>query len=76
MSQAHNGSKMLLELPMHTTTPTVRVGSLVFYVGELLQKRDKSFYIPERFFSRQGQLHALGWRVTRSTVSALIFGVS
>lgn len=73
MSQAHNGSKMLLELPLHTTTPAVRVRGLIFYVGELLQRSDWSFYIPERFFSRQGQLYALGWRVSCSTVGVSIF---
>ncbi|KAJ3002667.1 hypothetical protein NUW54_g5724 [Trametes sanguinea] len=50
MSQVQNGAKMLLELPSEISSPAVRVGGHIFFVNELLQCQDGSFFIPERFF--------------------------
>jgi hypothetical protein len=60
LSEAHHGSKMLLKLPMEVTTLTVYVNGLVFFVRKLLERTDRSFYIPKHFLYCQDQLYALG----------------
>ena len=78
MSQIHNGQKMLLDLPQHVTTPTVRVDDWIYFVGELLQRKSGAYFIPERFFTRntggqgpgqQQELFSLGRSAVRSSVS-------
>ena len=78
MSQIHNGQKMLLDLPQHVTTPTVRVDDRIYFVGELLQRKSGAYFIPERFFTRntgglgpgqQQELFSLGRSAVRSSVS-------
>ena len=80
MSQIHNGQKMLLDLPRHVTTPTVRVDDRIYFVGELLQRKSGAYFIPERFFTRntgeqgpgqQQELFSLGRNAVRSSVSGL-----
>lgn len=78
MSQVHNGEKMLLDLPLDVTTPAVRVDEKIYFVGELLQRASGSYFIPERFFTRNKphctrgeepkELYSLGREVIRSNV--------
>jgi hypothetical protein len=78
MSQVHNGEKMLLDIPSDVTTPAVRVNDKIYFVGELLQRISGSYFIPERFFTRDipnhtrgedgKELYSLGWEVARSEV--------
>jgi hypothetical protein len=79
MSQVHNGAKILLDRPADVGTMTVRVNGLIFFPGELLQRRSGAYFIPERFFTRpchqahpqQGQddeIFSLGWDVVRLEV--------
>lgn len=76
MSQVWNGRKMLLDLPPHLATPTARNAGKIFWVNELTQLADNSYFIPSRFFYLVNQenhsrraLTALGWRVVRQQVS-------
>ncbi|KIO17254.1 hypothetical protein M407DRAFT_33083 [Tulasnella calospora MUT 4182] len=70
MSQVWNGRKMLLDLPPHFVTPTARNAGKIYWINELAQLVDNSYFIPSRFFhlvdekdhSRRA-LTALGWRV-------------
>lgn len=50
MSQVHHGSKMLLDLPSEMASPAVRVDGHIYFTNELLQCKDHSLFIPERFF--------------------------
>ena len=50
MSQVHNGSKMLSELPPEIAPPAVRVNNAVYFANELVQLSNNTFFIPERFF--------------------------
>ena len=51
MSEVWNGYKMLLDGPQGISTPTVKVHNEIFFVNELLQREDRSYFIPERFFA-------------------------
>ncbi|KAH9941761.1 uncharacterized protein BXZ73DRAFT_41717, partial [Epithele typhae] len=50
VSQVHDGSKMLQDLPDELSSPAVRVRGHIFFVNELLQTIHGTLYIPERFF--------------------------
>ncbi|KAH9913799.1 uncharacterized protein BXZ73DRAFT_55315, partial [Epithele typhae] len=50
VSEVHDGSKMLQDLPDELSSPAVRVRGRIFFVNELLQTIHGTFYIPERFF--------------------------
>lgn len=76
MSQVWNGRKMLLDLPPHLATPTARNAGKIFWVNELTQLVDHSYFIPSRFFYLVNEgdrskrvLMALGWKVVCEQVS-------
>ena len=43
---------MLFDIPPTLVVPTVCVNDRIFFVGELLQQSDGTYFIPERFFYR------------------------
>lgn len=49
-SQAFHGHKMLLDSPQGIATPCAKVRGKVYFVNELLQCVNGSFFIPERFY--------------------------
>ncbi|KAI0752256.1 hypothetical protein BC629DRAFT_1297219, partial [Irpex lacteus] len=49
-SQAFHAHKMLLDSPQGIATPCAKVRGQVYFVNELLQCLDGSFFIPERFY--------------------------
>lgn len=49
-AQVFHGSKMLFDISPALVVPTVFVNEHVFFVGELLQQSDGSYFILERFF--------------------------
>ncbi|KAF8259436.1 hypothetical protein EI94DRAFT_1440876, partial [Lactarius quietus] len=51
-AQVLHGSKMLFDIEPALVVPTVSVNRHIFFVGELLQQSDGSYFIPERFFYR------------------------
>ncbi|KAH9028757.1 hypothetical protein EDB85DRAFT_1867621, partial [Lactarius pseudohatsudake] len=50
-SQIFHGSKML-DVSSALVVPTVCVDGRIFFVNELLQNQDRTYFIPERFFYR------------------------
>ncbi|KAL0567444.1 hypothetical protein V5O48_014549 [Marasmius crinis-equi] len=52
MSELKHGWKWLIETPRDMLTITARVGGKLYFVGELLQCRDGSYFIPDRFFTK------------------------
>lgn len=51
-AQVFHGSKMLFDISPNLVVPTVSVNKHIFFVGELLQQLDGTYFIPERFFYR------------------------
>ena len=51
MSQVFHGSKVH-DMPSALVVPTVCVNNRIFFVDELLQNQDNTYFIPERFFYR------------------------
>ena len=51
-AQVFHGSKMLFDIPSSLVVPTVSVNERIFFVGELLQQLDGTYFILERFFYR------------------------
>ncbi|KAH8991022.1 hypothetical protein EDB92DRAFT_1778446, partial [Lactarius akahatsu] len=49
-AQVFHGSKMLFNIPSTLVVPTVCVNEHIFFVGELLQQFDGSYFILEQFF--------------------------
>ena len=80
MSQVHNGSKMLLDVPADVVPTAIRVNGRLFFNGELLQRKSGAYFLPDRFFTRPSpayhkqpqqpheELFSLGWDVVRSQV--------
>lgn len=75
MSQVWNGTKMLLDLPPELATPTARNAGKIFWINELTQLSDYSYFIPAWYFRLQDEhdteehkLMALGWQVERRMV--------
>ncbi|KIN97928.1 hypothetical protein M404DRAFT_47010, partial [Pisolithus tinctorius Marx 270] len=50
MSQVYHGEKMLHGLPQGLAPPSVKVGSNVYFVDEILQKSNGAYFIPTKFF--------------------------
>ncbi|KAH8993098.1 hypothetical protein EDB83DRAFT_2304552 [Lactarius deliciosus] len=51
-SQVFHGSKMLMDMPSNLVVPTVCVNDRIFFVDELLQTSEGTYFIPHRFFYR------------------------
>ena len=58
MTQVFNGTKMLLDIPSESVSPTVRIHDRIFFVNELLQCSSGAYFIPERFFYAKSEASA------------------
>ena len=57
MNQLWHGRKWMEDCADDLLTPTAKVGNEIYYVNELLLRRDGKYFVPKRFFLRvdQGQ---------------------
>lgn len=53
MSQVQHGEKMLYGLPDELAPPSVMVEKRVYFVNELLQQKNHTYFIPTKFFQTQ-----------------------
>lgn len=69
MSQAWHGSKMLEDAPDHLMTPMISFGARIFYINELVRRKD-DWFIPLRWFLRgkRRDAYAFGYRVSMTEV--------
>ncbi|EGO01205.1 hypothetical protein SERLA73DRAFT_179315 [Serpula lacrymans var. lacrymans S7.3] len=77
MSQAHHGSKMLLDPHPSLAVPSVSANSKIFFVDELLQQSSGAYFIPKQFFQSRDQLDdveilLLGYPVARSEAGFIV----
>jgi hypothetical protein len=72
-----SADKMLFEVPDDIASPAVRVNDDIYFVNELLQLSNSTYFIPQRFFYAKPQsngdasdedLSALGYRVEKTDV--------
>ena len=71
MSQTWHGTKWLKDLPDHLLTPMIihPNSEKHFYIGELCYCRDKTWFIPQRWFRKKGAgMWCLGFEVTLTDV--------
>lgn len=74
MSEVWHGRKMLLDLPLEQVTPTVRNGGKIFWVNELAQLTNGTYFIPSRYYyqvsedNERREMMALGWKVEHCAV--------
>lgn len=71
MSEVFHAEKMVKDLPLEFRPPVVRVERELYFINELLQLRNKDYFIPTCYIRDGGtnQLYALGWQVTKTEVS-------
>lgn len=69
MSEVWHGRKMSEELPPEIAPPTAENQGRVFWINELLECFDRSYYYPERFFYIADELWAEGHDVVAGAVS-------
>jgi hypothetical protein len=68
ISEVQNAEKLLSGIPDDMLTPMVRHDGVIYYVNELVLCANQQWFIPKRFFTRDGSLHASGHPVTQSMV--------
>lgn len=69
IEQIWHGHKMLRDVPDHLLTPMIKLCGKIFYVGELVQLIDGMFFLPTRWFTKNGYYWALGHATTQTQVS-------
>jgi hypothetical protein len=69
ISEVQNAEKLLSSISDDMLTPMVRNNGTIYYINELVLCADNRFFIPKRFFTRDGTLWARGHPVTQSPVS-------
>lgn len=70
LGEVWHGDKMLREIPDRLLTPTIRHRGVIYYINELMQCSDGSWFLPKRWLTRSGGkvMLASGFKVTESTV--------
>ncbi|KAJ7315199.1 hypothetical protein DFH08DRAFT_820801 [Mycena albidolilacea] len=74
LEEVWNGDKMLRDVPDHLLSPTIRHNSVIYYVNELVQCSDGSWFLPKRWLTRDGGkvMLASGFCVTERDDGSLI----
>ncbi|KAJ6458275.1 hypothetical protein C8R45DRAFT_1221656 [Mycena sanguinolenta] len=52
LEEVWNGDKMLRDVPDHLLSPTIRNNGVIYYVNELVQCFDGSWFLPKRWLTR------------------------
>lgn len=75
-SEAWHAEKMLKDLSPELGPPVVRADRELFFIHELLQLRDKSYFVPTRYYrdGKDSNLYAIGWRASQTEVSKMLDG--
>ena len=70
LEEVWHGDKMLRDIPDHLLSPTIRHNGTMYYVDELVQCSDGSWFLPKRWLTRNGgkSMFASGFHVTESDV--------
>ena len=68
LSQAWNGDKMLRGVPDNLLTPMIKHLGVIYYLNELVQRKCGGWFIPKRWITRNGSMHAVGHTVTECEV--------
>jgi hypothetical protein len=68
-SQAWHGHKMVHDMPDHILTPCAQIGSQIFYVNELVRRKN-DWFIPLRWITMgpKHELYAIGHIVQATEV--------
>ncbi|KAF8170969.1 hypothetical protein K438DRAFT_1982253 [Mycena galopus ATCC 62051] len=66
LQEVWHGDKMLREIPDHLLSPTIRHNGSIYYVDELVQCKDGSWFLPKRWLTKNGgtSMFASGFHVT------------
>ncbi|KAJ7798132.1 hypothetical protein B0H14DRAFT_3546008 [Mycena olivaceomarginata] len=74
LEEVWNGDKMLRDVPDHLLSPTIRHNSVIYYVNELVQCSDGSWFLPKRWLTHDGGkvMLASGFCVTERDDGSLI----
>ena len=68
LGEVWHGSKMMRDMPDHLLTPTVKQSGKIFYINELVKRTGDRWFLPTRWFTRNGDMWAMGHRVNESPV--------
>ena len=68
LKQAWNGDKMLKGVPDNLLTPMIKHLGIIYYLNELVQCTHGGWFIPKRWITRNGSMHAVGHVVTECEV--------
>jgi len=68
VEQIWHGRKWLRDVPDHLLTPMIRVSGKIFYVGELVERKNGQFFLPTRWFTKANEFWAMGHKVNAGTV--------
>ena len=68
LSEVWHGAKMMRDMPDHLLTLTVKQSGVIFYINELVKRTGDRWFLPTRWFTRNGEMWAMGHRVDESPV--------
>jgi hypothetical protein len=68
LSEVWHGAKMMRDMPNHLLTLTVKQSGMIFYINELVKRTGDRWFLPTRWFTRNGEMWAMGHRVDESPV--------
>lgn len=70
LEEVWHGDKMLRDVPDHLLSPTIRHNGVLYYVNELVQCFDGSWFLPKRWLTRNSDKVMLssGYNVTECSV--------
>lgn len=74
LREAWHGDKILKDIPHHMLSPTLRHRGVIYWVDELVQCSGGRFFLPKRWFTRNGAPMAFGYDILDSEVCSGRFG--
>lgn len=74
LGEVWDASKMLRDAPDHLLTPAVKHLRKIFYINELVQRTGHRWFLPTRWFTRNGAMWAMGHHVVDTVVRFILFG--